>query len=194
MKVQFEIPEKYLEPAEIEKLKELFNIKDDKEFEEAINKIVLASLKEYVDMFSGMGLPSRADEIRQHRLHHLIKYYFPNRIPSEAEVSSMFQLTQTRSRALIEQTITRFHYDLEPEITHTLIDAVNEAQFDEDNHYYTVVIQSDNVLERLNLIIAKEAPKLDPIRKVRNMTRTYTISEDSNDVLRKFLKIPIERK
>ena len=183
MNIDLLIPEDYFSGEQIDRLMVLFGVRNDDELENSIRNVVLASLKEYTEMFLGMGLPSRADEIRQHRLFFLIKHLFRNRIPSEAEVSSYFQLTQTKSRGLIEQTITRFHYDLDEQVMNTLRNALSEARFDANQHRYTVVIQSDIVLDRLNLIVSRNAPMLDPIKKERNMARTYIVSEDTYDVL-----------
>ncbi len=63
-------------------------------------------------MFLGRGFPSHADEIQQHRLYLMIKYCFKDTLPSEAQVSSIFQLTQSKSRSLICSVLTRFHYEL----------------------------------------------------------------------------------
>jgi hypothetical protein len=189
MPINIELPDDFFTDDERQKLKDLFRTQDDTEFSEALQKVVRAALSEYKEMFLGMGLPSRADEIRQHRLFHLIKHYFRERLPSEAEVSSLFQLTQSRSRSLLRYTMTRFHYDLEQETQNTLKETVKQAQFNDDKKEYRVVIQSDNVLNELNLIIATVAPSLDPVSKVRNMSRTYSISEDSHDALCKYLGI-----
>jgi hypothetical protein len=61
---------------------------------------------------------------------------------------------------------------------------VNSAQQETDGGHWRVVIQSDNALERLNQIIAVEAPTLDPVRKVPNSARTYRIHPDSFNVVR----------
>lgn len=185
MPINIELPDDFFTADEREKLKALFKTEDDTKFSEALEKVVRAALSEYREMFLGMGLPARADEIQQHRLYYLIKHYFGQRLPSEAEVSSMFQLTQSRSRSLIRFVMTRFHYDLEKEIRNTLKETIEKAEFHEDSRKWRVVIHSDNVLEELNRIIGMVAPKFDPVRKVRSMSRTYSISEDSYAELRK---------
>lgn len=189
MPINVELPEKFFTNDEQQKLKDLFGVKNDKRFSEAIEKVAYAALKEYKEMFLGMGLPSRADEIQQHRLFHLIKCYFKRKLPTEAEISAMFQLTQSRSRSLLRLVMTRFHYDLEQEIRNSLKETVKQANLDEESKEYRVIIQSDNILEELNRIIAMEAPKLDPVSKVRNMSRTYAISLDSYATLCKHLGI-----
>lgn len=188
MPINIELPDDFFTADERERLKELFKTQDDAEFSEALQKVVRAGLSEYKEMFLGMGLPSRADEIQQHRLFHLIKYYFGGRLPSEPEVTSMFQLTESRSRRLIRSVMTRFHYALGLEIQNTLREAIDQAQFDGDSEMYRVVIQSDNVLEEFNRIIGMVAPRLGRVRKVPNMSRTYSVSVDSYNALRQYLR------
>lgn len=124
MPIHIELPDGFFGDDERERLKALFKVQDDQGFSAALGRVVCAALDEYKEMFLGKRLPSRADEIRQHRLFHLIKHFFVGRLPSEAEVSSMFQLTHSRSRSLLRFVMTRFRYDLEEEIRNTLRDAV----------------------------------------------------------------------
>jgi hypothetical protein len=172
-------------PEERVRLCNLFGIRndDDSGFNNAIAKITHAAIVEYKEMLLGKGLPTRADEIRQHRLLHLIKYYFLGRIPTEVEVSAMFQLTETESRSLIKSVKTRFRYELLQEIRQTLRTVVEAATQRSSGEPYKVVIQSDNVLEELNQIIEKEAPHCYPITKCRSTAKTYEITEDSYQVI-----------
>lgn len=176
-----------LDEQEIQKLMTLFNCQSDEEFNLALKNVTLAALTEYKEMLLGKGLPTRADEIKQHRLFHLVKHYFQGVMPTEAEVSSMFQLTETESRALIRNVRTRFRYQLEAEILNTLQQTVISAELNEDK--YHVVIQSDNVLEELNRVVSTNAPQLDPITKVRGSARKYQISEDTYELLGNVLGI-----
>jgi hypothetical protein len=179
MPITIELPEDIFSEDEREKLMNLFQVDNQLDFSDSVRKITIATINEYKEMFLGMGLPSRADEIQQHRLYFLIKYFFEDIIPSEAQIFSMFQLTQSRSRSLIRFVLTRFHYDLERQLLNTLRETMESAQLSDDGSEYRVVIQSDNVLEELNRIIGIRAPRLDPIRRIRNMSRTYSISVDS---------------
>lgn len=83
--------------------------------------------------------------------------------------------------------LTRYGRELDVALTATLVGLVNAAQQESEDGHWVVVIQSDNALERLNLIIAAEAPTLDPVRKVPNSARTYRIHPDSFNVLRSHL-------
>jgi len=66
MPIEILIPDDFLSDDEQDKLEELFGCDNDDQFAQAISRVVLASLSEYKDMFLGMGMPTRADEIRQH--------------------------------------------------------------------------------------------------------------------------------
>ena len=81
---EFSLPEGFFDDKEILKLKKIFNTDEESIIIEHLEKIMQASLREYKEMFLGMGLPSRADEIQQHRLFYLIQCYFRDMIPSEA--------------------------------------------------------------------------------------------------------------
>ncbi|MDQ0272755.1 hypothetical protein J2S17_004648 [Cytobacillus purgationiresistens] len=181
--MEIEIDVDLLDEGEKEKLRALFKTNNEVEFKTALQGIAYSAITEYKEMLLGKGLPTRADEIKQHRLYHLIKHYFNGRIPSEAEVSSMFQLTDSESKALIRNVKTKFRYQLEKEISYTLRNVISSAEFNESKNEYHVVIQSDNVLEELNRLISTYAPQLDPITKVRGSARKFQISEDSYALL-----------
>ena len=178
MNITIDISEDILNEDDKQRLKETLNYGDE---ELNMNGIILASFIEYKDMLLGNGLPTRADEIKQHRLFHLIKHYFRGRIPNEAEVSRMFQLTEAESKSLIKNVRTRFRYQLENEIKNTLKEVILACIKNEDK--YEVVIQSDNVLEELNRILTQVNPVLEPIKKVRDSSRKYSMTEDTYNAL-----------
>ncbi|MDP3045541.1 MAG: hypothetical protein U1D96_01215 [Eubacteriales bacterium] len=188
MVIVAEIPDDFFSEDEEKKLRSLLSATTGEEFGEAIGKVLMAALTEYKEMLLGKGLPTRADEIQQHRLFHLVKHYFGGRIPTEAEVSSMFQLTESESKSLIRNVRTRFRFQLEQEIHSTLRATVASAE--QAGEEYKVVIQSNNILEELNMIIGVNRPGYDPITKIKNCARKYRISEDSYDFLREYLGIP----
>jgi len=189
MPLQIEIPDNFFTDDEKEKLKVLFYVKTDEAFVTALGKVVLAALDEYRDMFLGKGLPSRADEIREYRLYYLIKRYFNGRIPDELEISSMFQLPESRSRNLILYVLTRFHYDLTSEVTNTLRKIIQAAEAVNDGKEYRVFIQSQNMVEELDRIIGRCGVQYKKLSKVRNESNMYLIAPDSYGVICKCLGI-----
>lgn len=180
MDITLNLSEEILNESDKQRLKNTLSIENENEIE----GIVMASFIEYKDMLLGNGLPTRADEIKQYRLFNLIKYYFRGRIPSESEVSRMFQLTERESKSLIKNVRTRFRYQLENEIRYTLKKSLEECNY--INNRYETIIHSDNVLEELNRIISEINPSLEPIKKVRDSSRKYHMSEDTYDVLTRY--------
>lgn len=189
MSITIEIPDGFFKDDEKNKLMRLLETRNDEEFSNALGKIVFAALDEYKEMFLGMGMPSRASEIREFRLYHLIKRFFNGRIPDELEVSSMFQLPESRSKNLILYVLTRFRYDLENDIQNTLIQIINEAEYKKEINEYRVYIGSKNMVEELDRIIARGGVRYKRLIKISGESNMYSIAADSYNIIRKSLRI-----
>jgi hypothetical protein len=187
MTIQIEIPDDFFSPDERDKLISLLRLTDDAAFADAIARVTLAALDEYRQMLLGIGLPSRANEIREYRLYHLIKRYFQNQIPDELEVASMFQLPISRSKNLILNVLARFRYDLEGEILNTLRLIITDAKNIDDGREFRVYISSSNMVDELNRIIFRSGLRLRPLVSVKNEPNFYSIAPDSYDLIRKHL-------
>lgn len=148
---------------------------------EALQKITRAALSEYLEMLLGKQVPNTAEEMKQRRLFHLLKHYFRNRLPSEAEISSMFQITASASRTLLRHTRTKYRFELQEELLNTVRSILKSARL--INGAYRVAIPSDNILEELKTTVAIQAPQLEQISKVKNSAGVYNIPEDTFDVL-----------
>jgi len=155
---------------------------NEKELQVSLSKICEASICEYLEMILGKQLPTRGDEIRERRLYHLVKHYFINKLPTESEISSMFQLTNTGSRSLLRNVRTKFRFNLEYEINNTVSSILSSARIQRDESY-NVIIQSDNILEELKRVADIEAIELQPIVKVKNSNGVYNIPPDTYNVL-----------
>lgn len=187
MPINIEIPDDFFTDDEKTKLMRLFDSGNDEQFSDAMGRIVFAALDEYKEMFLGMGMPSRASEIREYRLFHLVKRYFNGTIPDELEVSTMFQLPESRSKNLILYVLTRFRYDLEDHIQNTLIRIINDAEHVDESHEYHVYIESQNMVEEMNRIIASAGVRFKRLTKIRGESNMYSIAADSYSVIRRSL-------
>ncbi len=176
-----------------------FNI-DDHEFEEeqkqfliqtlrveeenistSLNKIAEAAFDEYLSMLIEGGMPNRADEAKQNRLLYLIQHYFCDRLPTEAEISTIFQLTQSQSKTLLKNTVSRFRHKLNEVLKNSMKSVVTSAEHVEERHL--VVINSDIIKDELNMLITQKQPTFMPIKKRTSSAGQYVISEDSFDLL-----------
>jgi len=92
-------------------------------------------------MIVGRGVSTRAEDIRQYRLLCLIKCHFKE-LPTESDVSSMFKEPQSKSKSLIRQVLSRFHYDLEKEISKALKETILESTFLKEKRKKKLVLPS----------------------------------------------------
>ena len=189
MSTNIEIPDDFFTAEEKTRLMRLFGTNNDAQFLDALGRVILASLDEYKEMFLGMGMPSRASEIREFRLYHLIKQFFNGQIPDELEVSSMFQLPESRSKNLILYVLTRFRFDLEKEISNTIKRIVLDAIENKKTGDYHVYIGSQNMVDELNRIIQRAGIKYKKLTKDRNESSMYSIAPDSYKILYDSLRI-----
>ncbi len=189
MPITIEIPDLFFTPDEELKLRRLLAAEDNLHFSAALNKVLLAALDEYTDMFLGSGLPSRADEIRQYRLFYLIKRYFDGRIPDELEISTMFQVPESKAKSLILNVLARFRYQLEGEITRTLQQIIQGAEYHHTPDEFRVFIGSENMIAELDRIIAQTGVRFKTLTRVRSEPNTYAIAPDSYALLCRYLKI-----
>jgi hypothetical protein len=97
-------------------LASIFGCTDDDQLRQTLKGISKAAVSEYLEMILGKQIPTRANEMQERRLYHLMKNYFVGKIPSEAEVSAFFQLTESSSRALIRNVKTKYKFNLEQEL------------------------------------------------------------------------------
>lgn len=181
------IPDGFFTPDELHRMVVVLGVEEN-ELPRALEKLALSALAEYKQMLLGNGVPNRAEEIKWLRLFQLMRYYFVTRVPTEAEVCAMFQLTDTQSRSLIRNTRSRFRQYIEDQMLASCRDVIDSAEG--RGNGYRVAIQSDNVLEELNALVGRLAPGLDPITKVKNMARTYEISADTYDFLTRLFAGP----
>ncbi|MFC5604718.1 hypothetical protein [Sporosarcina koreensis] len=161
-------------------LKNILN-KGTSEFTDIIEGVCMAAIAEYFEMMLGKQVPTRANEIQERRLFHLLKHYFDGRIPSESEISAIFQLTESGSRSLLRNVRTRFKFDLKEEMEYTIKNTLLQAVSANDS--YRVVIQSDNILEELRQVVSMKGAKLEQISKVKGSAGLYNIPEDTFDLL-----------
>jgi hypothetical protein len=166
---------------EIDMLKNVLRCEDKEELKKEMTGITKAAINEYLDMLLGRNLPTRAREIKERRLFHLLKHYFIGRIPTEAEISSLFQMTDRSSRTLLRNVRTKFKFELKEEIENTIKTILLSVKT--RGNKYIAVIKNDNLLEELKHTVAEKAPHLDQIKRVPNSAGVYFISEDTFDIL-----------
>jgi hypothetical protein len=138
-----------------------------------------AALLEYVTMFLGQKIFRRGSDINEYRLFLLITKTLGNRIPDEQQVCSLFQTSATESRALIRAVMSKYQYQLRSAIDSSMRQIIEEAHRDGDQGPYEVTVNSLNVVEELNRVLASIDGSLQQIAKKRSSVSTYEISPSS---------------
>lgn len=180
MDITFQIDDQEFEVEQRELIKKTLKIEDD-EIQDALNKIAKASLTEYLTMLVEGGMPNRADEAKQDRLLYFIQSYFGEILPTESQISTIFQLTQSQSKTLLKNTVSRFRHKLDDILFSTMKKVISSAEY--VGEMYLVVISSDVVKDELNMLITQNEPTYKPIIKRKGSAGQFEISEDSHALL-----------
>lgn len=160
---------------------------DNDELAESLSKYTSAALVEYISMFLGQKVFRRGSDINEHRLFLLITHALGNRIPDEQEVCRLFQTSATESRALIRAVMSKYQYQLRNAIDASVRNVVETAQQNSEHSPYTVTVNSLNVVEELNRLLASIDGTLQQIAKKRGSVSTYEISPASYMRLRELI-------
>ena len=151
----------------------------DPDLNTRLNSVLGASISEYLSMFRGQKVFKRGSDMLEYRLLLLVETAFNGVIPDERTVSSLFQTTLTESRSLIRAVISKYQYQLKPHVERTLSAALTAANRQNNAQDYTVVINSQNVIDELNKALADIDGSLSPVAKKKGSVSTYEISPSS---------------
>jgi hypothetical protein len=157
------------------------------ELETKIAPFASAATQEYVSMFLGQKVFSRGSDISEFRLLLLITKALGNHIPDEATVCRLFQITTTESRSLIRAVMSKYQYVLREAVYSTMQTIIDAAQQSEADGPWEVIINSQNMVDELNRLLASIDGSLQPIVKRRGSVSTYEISPESHQRLKERL-------
>jgi hypothetical protein len=154
--------------------------------DDALAKLAKTAFMEYLKMFKEKGVPTRADEVQQERLFFLLKYYYENRLPSESEVSTIFQLSQSQSKTLLKNTKSRYRNKIGDFIKHTARNTLNTSAQNRDGNY-EFICTSPSTIDDLNAIVTQKGPELRPIERIRGMASKFLCEADTYNLLQREL-------
>lgn len=189
MDITITISEAELSATDKNLIKDCLSLPNDPELGNALTKICKAAFLEYCKMFKEKGIPTRADEVMQERLFFLLNHYFINRLPSENEISTIFQLTPSQSRTLLRNTKSRYRTKITTFITNSLRAIIQSAIMNDETEKYEFVCLSGVLIEELNLIISQKGPTLEQINKIKGKASKFECAEDTYDLLKTELGI-----
>ena len=155
--------------------------------EAELKEVASAAITEYVEMFVGRKVFTRGSDMREYRLFCLIKFRYKNRLPTEDEVSALFQSTTSQSRTLLRAVVSKYQYELSAVIQDALKEAVANLTQDEEagegSDWYLDAL-SEYVVERLNHRIASIGPSLGRLTREQGTASRYIVKPATRDALR----------
>lgn len=157
------------------------------DIDDRISQIAAAAQEEYVRMFLGQHVYSRGQDIKQYRLSLLIKYLFGGRLPTEGQISALFQTTTTESRSLLRSVRAKFQYQLGAATHNTMHEIFKKAKKVEGAETFSLVCDSENVIEALNDTIARLDGALPKVKKSPGTAGEYEIAASTHAALEKIL-------
>jgi hypothetical protein len=161
----------------------------DTQVETALEPYGRAALQEYVRLFLGQRVSGSGSDFREYRLFLLIREVFKDQIPDEQQISSLFQLPLTQSRALLRTVMAKYQYELRPVVDASLAQAVKSAKQPEAGADYELPVNSANIVDGLNRLLTEIDGSLPKIMRVAGTVSIYCIKPSSYAELAKRLKV-----
>jgi len=145
---------------------------------ETLGAYASAGLIELLTMILGQKVFKRGSDILEYRLFLLIQSVFEGQIPSEQDVSRLFQLSATGSRSLLRAVMSKYQYQLQGEIIASLQNLLKNATKGDDD-VRTISVYNLNLVDELNRRLAEIDPTLPPVAKSRGSVSTYQVAASS---------------
>jgi hypothetical protein len=108
---------------------------------------------------------------------------FGGRLPSEQQISDLFQTTTTQSRALLRAVMSKYQYELQDAIRASLRDELHRATQVQGSSEWLLTCDSENIIEALNREVVKIDGTLPQISKSRGTVGAYDILNSTYDAL-----------
>ena len=169
-------------------LKNSLNLNTDKDLELALTRLCKTAIFEYMSMFFEDGVPHSSDEVKQHRLYLMVLHYYRDRIPREAEISSIFQLTNSQSKTLLRNTIAGYQSEIGDQVKSTLRKVLQNPRQNPKSKKYEMEIKSEVIRDKLNWIVSQKWPTLASISKKRGSAAEYEAEQSTYLKLKDYLK------
>ena len=146
-----------------------------------LKKLIVTATTEYLDYIKGERVPQTGGDFRQQRLLLLIKHFYGGRIPSEATVCRLFQVTPSGARALIRNVVSRYSCEIETITRRTLKESLENVRQEGDE--LLVSLPSSALCEELNRILEIKDGESPPVVRRKDSVSLYVINDSSFKLL-----------
>lgn len=151
----------------------------NEKLDEKLQNFREAATEEYLRMILGQRVFTRGQDMTEYRLFLMIKHVFTEALPTEQQISALFQTTATQSRSLLRAVMSKYQYELQPSVDATLDAVLKSAEKEKGTSKRKITVDSENIVDALNRRIATIDGTLPQIAKSRGTISTYEIAESA---------------
>jgi hypothetical protein len=166
-----------LSESERKELARILDCSADK-LAEQLRPFAAAATTELLTMALGQKVFTRGSDILEYRLFLLIQMAFGGILPTEQQVTRLFQTTTAGSRALLRAVMSKYQYQLQRTLTSSLTKLLGAASKEQDG-VRTISVLNLNLVEELNRLLADADTTLPAVTKRRGAVSTYDIPASS---------------
>jgi hypothetical protein len=160
------------------------------DLDEQLGPFFEAAHEEYARMMLGQRVFTRGSDMREYRLLLLIRHAY-KKLPSEQQISAVFQTSAAQSRSLLRAVMSKYQYELQ-HITRQSLTALLERATGPVDGDKAVLVDAENFVEALNREIAMIDGRLQPVTKQTGTTSAYSIPKDTYAKLKDRFGLPNE--
>jgi len=175
-----------ISPSDLTELAAIFEC-DQGQLVERLTPYARAATVEYLEMFLGRAPLERVSDIRETRVFAMMVGAFEGKLPAEAVVASVFQVSLAQARSMIQGALTRYQHRLREERAALLKTAFTSIGTDwKKDQDKLVDFASPLVVKELNRIIATGKASAAPIRRNPSTSSQYVVKKSGYDALAAF--------
>lgn len=160
-----------------------------------LDRYAEAAREEYVRMVLGQRVFTRGQDLLEYRLLLLIQHVFGGQLPSEQQISAVFQTTASQSRTLLRSILAKYRYELGQATVATIRTLLADARMDpddsdvdeDDEKTRLLTIDNATVVEEINSRIVSIDPSLPPLEKQPRTGAVFKIKASSFNKLQEQL-------
>lgn len=175
-----------LNPIQINRIQYIFKFYPEirENLNELMRRLAQASEEEFSGQLLNDGRISTINELYQYRLYLYVKHVFDWKIPSEFEVSQIFNIPNSSASTLIKNMKSRYQFELVQSFKDTLrtiLDTIdlNNPEITNGENYYKLNIRSKQLVKEINELLAILNPNFEDIKKYNDISSYYKISEQT---------------
>ena len=177
-----------LDDSERKILRDLFGC-SDAELGDELAPYTRAAAHEYVDMFTGSGPITTANDVRERRLVSIVRHGL-QAIPKAAVVARLFKMTPAAASTLIRNVSAKHQVTVGPTFRSTLYETVKAAKPlpDKKDGKLFAVIHDAVLVKLLNDVLGQAIEPQTSIKLVEDSANKYSMDPGTHEYLLKTLK------